>query len=73
MVKIVRLIGFWLYLPICILIWLLVSIFVILFIVGYDIVTGRFKDIGIDVIEYYHDIIDEVKPICKAMYEHLKR
>lgn len=73
MVKTIRLIGFWLYLPICVLICLTVSIIVTLFIVGYDIVTGRFKDIGIDVIEYYYDSIDEIKPICKAIYEHLKR
>ena len=73
MVKTIRLIGFWLYLPICVLICLTVSIIVTLFIVGYDIVTGHFKDIGMDVIEYYYDVIDEVKPVYKAMYEHVKR
>lgn len=69
MVKTVRLIGFWLYLLLCISICLIVSIFCALFIVVCDIIVGRFKDIGSDVIEYYHDYINDMIPVCKAMYK----
>lgn len=65
----VRKILFWLYAPIVLFVMIITSVFVAVFIMGYDIVNGHYKDILDDISETYLEIYKECKPIAPIAHE----